>query len=201
MASPSRATSPSRGAACSPPARPPPLLVVHPSPLRRFSITFRRICDRGRSSSERATLLPLFSSGASPSLLWAGVALTGHRMRAASALERPLPWPSRCLLAAASFATWEQLGRASLRRARAAQPRLQPPCVHAAQPRGRLAPPCRWNPLVKDVNDGEERFEPMTCGSLLSLYANMDLGAFIWVLLLEWNGFVGPTKVGVSTQI
>jgi hypothetical protein len=29
----------------------------------------------------------------------------------------------------------------------------------------------------------------------------MDLGAFIWVLLLEWNGFVGPTKVGVSTQI
>ena len=96
--SPSRTTFPSCGTAYSPLARPPSLLAARPSPLRRAPITLGmpsfgerehmgyncileastttprggRIYDRGRSSSERATLLPL-SSGVSPSLvLWAG---------------------------------------------------------------------------------------------------------------------------------
>lgn len=37
-------------------------------------------------------------------------------------------------------------------------------------------------------------FDSMTCGSLVSFSADMDLRAFR-VLLLEWNEFVGSTKV------
>ena len=35
----------------------------------------------------------------------------------------------------------------------------------------------------------------------MSLAADVDLGGFVLGLLLEWKKFVGPIKVGVSTQI
>ena len=41
----------------------------------------------------------------------------------------------------------------------------------------------------------------MTRGSQLSLAADMDLGGFVLGLLLEYKRFIGPIKVGVSTQI
>jgi hypothetical protein len=35
----------------------------------------------------------------------------------------------------------------------------------------------------------------------MSLAADVDLGGFVWGLLLEWKKFVGPIKVGLSTQM
>ena len=41
----------------------------------------------------------------------------------------------------------------------------------------------------------------MTHGSHMSLATDVDLGGFVWGLLLEWKKFVGLIKVGAITQI
>jgi hypothetical protein len=68
-----------------------------------------------------------------------------------------------------------------------------------------LTPSLLWiSPLAvpAECEEKEKREgESLPGKSHVSMVVGKNLGAFVWVLPLEWKHKFGPTKMGVSTQI